>query len=136
MVEWQLPKLHTRVRFPSPAPAFARNVRARAKAGASAEALCEGGLLFQATAGKPLRMHYVYLLRSERHPKQEYVGLTTNLRKRFTEHNRATSPHTSKFCPWILVAYFAFANRPQAVAFERCLKSGSGRAFAKRHLRK
>src|SRR5205807_4041591 len=46
-------------------------------------------------------------------------GLTTNLRKRFREHNDARSAHTSKFCPWILVAYFAFLDRPHAVAFEK-----------------
>src|ERR1700731_1599343 len=52
--------------------------------------------------------------------------------KAFREHNDARSAHTSKFCPWILVAYFAFANRSHAGAFEKYLKSGSGRAFAKR----
>jgi hypothetical protein len=33
-----------------------------------------------------------------------------------------------------MVAYFAFVDEKTAVAFERYLKSGSGRAFAKRHL--
>jgi putative endonuclease len=80
-------------------------------------------------------IHYVYLLKSEKYPHQQYIGLTTNLRKRFREHNDARSAHTSKFCPWILVAYFAFANRSHAVAFEKYLKSGSGRAFAKRHFK-
>ncbi len=40
MVERQLPKLHTGVRFPSPAPAFAF-VTARAEAGASAVGLAK-----------------------------------------------------------------------------------------------
>jgi predicted GIY-YIG superfamily endonuclease len=80
-----------------------------------------------------LRMHYVYLLKSEPYPKQQYVGLTRDLRKRLRDHNHGHSPHTSKFCPWILVAYFAFAHEKNAIAFERYLKSGSGRAFIKRH---
>ncbi len=41
---------------------------------------------------------------------------------------------TAKFAPWLMVAYFAFVAENTAVAFERYLKSGSGRAFAKRHL--
>ena len=36
-------------------------------------------------------MHYVYLLKSERYPKQQYIGLTSDLRKRLLEHNNAKS---------------------------------------------
>jgi predicted GIY-YIG superfamily endonuclease len=32
-------------------------------------------------------MHYVYLLRSKSHPKQTYVGSTSDLRGRLAEHN-------------------------------------------------
>jgi predicted GIY-YIG superfamily endonuclease len=81
-------------------------------------------------------MHYVYLLRSESRPKEEYIGCTTDLKKRLLDHNRGDSPHTSKFVPWRIFAYFAFAERQTAIAFERYLKSGSGRAFARRHFRK
>jgi predicted GIY-YIG superfamily endonuclease len=81
-------------------------------------------------------MHYVYLLKSESHPEEQYVGCTTDLRERLREHNRGNSPHTSKFAPWAILAYFAFAERQTAIAFERYLKSGSGRAFAKRHFRR
>jgi len=34
----------------------------------------------------------------------------------------------------VLVAYFAFANERKAIAFEKYLKSGSGKTFLKRHL--
>ena len=80
-----------------------------------------------------IAMHYVYLLRSEANPKQQYVGLTSDLKHRLAEHNRGDSPHTSKFIPWAIRAYFAFPKQTIAIAFERYLKSGSGRAFAKRH---
>lgn len=76
-------------------------------------------------------MYYVYLLRSESHPNQRYIGLTDDLRRRVEHHNRASSPHTAKFCPWLLVTYIAFSAKNRAVVFERYLKSGSGRAFAK-----
>ena len=78
-------------------------------------------------------MHYVYLLRSQSHPEQRYVGLAKDLKLRLRQHNAGESPHTSKFTPWVLHAYFAFHDEPAAAAFEQYLKSGSGREFARRH---
>jgi len=80
-------------------------------------------------------MFYVYLLQSQVTPDQHYVGLTIDLKRRFADHNSGKAPHTSKFTPWRLVTYVAFSEQTKAVAFERYLKSGSGRAFARRHLR-
>ena len=80
-----------------------------------------------------LLMYYVYLLKSQSQPKQPYVGSTRDLRQRLKDHNEGRSPHTAKFRPWILIAYFAFAQKRTAITFERYLKSGSGRAFIRRH---
>jgi putative endonuclease len=80
-------------------------------------------------------MRYVYLLQSIDHPDETYVGLTDDLRSRFSAHNAGRSPHTAKFRPWRLVSYVAFADERKAVEFERYLKSASGRAFAKKRLR-
>ena len=77
---------------------------------------------------------YVYLLRSAFHPDQRYVGLTSDLKKRLAEHNAGKSPHTSKYRPWRVVVAVWFAAEARARAFETYLKSGSGHAFAKRHL--
>ncbi len=74
-------------------------------------------------------MYYVYLLQSEHFPKQQYVDLIHDLRRRVRDHNEGRSPHTAKFCPWILVANFALPHEKTAIAFEKYLKSGSGRAF-------
>lgn len=79
-------------------------------------------------------MHYVYLLESESHPTERYIGLTSDLRKRLEKHNAGEVPHTSKYRPWKLTSYTAFQTREQAGQYERHLKSGSGRAFANRHL--
>lgn len=79
-------------------------------------------------------MKYVYFLQSIDHPDQIYVGLTDDLRARLNIHNSGGSPHTSKYKPWRLVTYVAFSDEPKAVAFERYMKSGSGRAFAKKRL--
>ena len=79
-------------------------------------------------------MYYVYLIQSESDPSQRYVGYTTNVAERILKHNEGGSPHTSKFRPWRLIAYFAFEDQKVAVAFEKYLKSGSGKAFANKHL--
>ncbi len=62
-----------------------------------------------------------------------YVGITHNLENRLKEHNTGESIHTDKFAPWKLMTYTAFDSKEKAAAFERYLKSGSGRSFAKRH---
>ena len=80
-------------------------------------------------------MHYVYLLQSKSHPTQQYIGSTGDLRRRLRQHNDGTSPHTKKFCPWDVIAYFAFKAEATATSFEKYLKSGSGHSFAKRHFR-
>ncbi len=78
-------------------------------------------------------MKYVYILESLAAPDRFYVGGTTDLKRRFQEHNTGQSPHTSKFTPWKLTRYVAFSDHQKADKFEKYLKSGSGRAFAKKH---
>ena len=80
-------------------------------------------------------MKYVYLLQSINHPDQTYVGLANNLQARLKVHNSGGSLHTAKYKPWRLIAYLAFSDEAKAVAFERYMKTGSGRAFAKKRLR-
>jgi len=79
-----------------------------------------------------LPMTYVYLIESVHVREQHYTGLTSDLKKRLADHNAGKSQHTSKFKPWNLVAYFGFADEQTAVAFEKYLKSGSGKAFLKK----
>ncbi len=79
-------------------------------------------------------MYYVYLLESVHPPREHYLGHTADLKRRLKEHNEGRSPHTAKHRPRNLVSYHAFAAESLAVKFERYLKGGSGRAFARRHL--
>jgi putative endonuclease len=79
-------------------------------------------------------MFYVYILRSIDHPKQTYIGSTSDLRSRLAQHNAGKSIHTNKFKPWSLMAYVALPDKLLAETFERYLKTSSGRAFARRHL--
>jgi len=79
-------------------------------------------------------MWYVYIIRSINFPEQEYIGATSNLKRRLPEHNAGKSAHTAKFKPWELVCYCAFRAKMRALEFETYLKSHSGRAFAKKRL--
>lgn len=79
-------------------------------------------------------MYYVYILRSVADTRHTYVGTTQNLRARLAQHNSGKSIHTNKFKPWTVQFYAAFPHRNLAANFERYLKTGSGRAFAARHL--
>jgi putative endonuclease len=80
-----------------------------------------------------LAKRFVYVLRSIPAPERYYVGLTANVESRLATHNSGGSQHTALIRPWELVASIEFGNENSAIAFERYLKTGSGRAFAKRH---
>jgi len=80
-----------------------------------------------------LPSHFVYVLRSSIDHERYYAGLTTNVSTRLATHNSGGSVHTRHNRPWQLVVSLEFTSANSAVAFERYLKTGSGRAFAKRH---
>jgi putative endonuclease len=79
-------------------------------------------------------MAYVYILQSLEYPDRYYVGVATDLRTRLKKHNAREVPYTSKYAPWVIKTYIAFSDETRAFAFERYLKSPSGRAFAKKRL--
>ena len=49
------------------------------------------------------------------------------------KHNHGPCGHTVRHRPWSLVVSMEFPTQETAVQFERYPKSGSGRAFTKRH---
>ena len=77
--------------------------------------------------------HYVYILVSETDPARHYIGSTADLNTRIAAHNAGKVSHTSKYKPWRAETAVAFRNKTKATAFERYLKSGSGRGFARHH---
>jgi predicted GIY-YIG superfamily endonuclease len=81
-----------------------------------------------------MSFHYVYILQSESDSERFYVGYAQDLKARLEKHNSGGVPHTAKNRPWRIKTAIAFTDEIQARAFERYLKTASGRAFAKKRL--
>jgi predicted GIY-YIG superfamily endonuclease len=78
------------------------------------------------------RFFYVYILICC--DKLPYIGCTNNLLGRTERHQKGLVPATKGRLPITLATYFAYSNKYTAYNFEKYLKSGSGRAFLKKHL--
>ncbi len=76
-------------------------------------------------------MYYVYSLKCN---DGYYVGCTNDLDDRLDRHQKGHIPATAKRLPVRLEFYLAIENKYTAFNFEKYLKSGSGRAFIKKHL--
>jgi putative endonuclease len=48
-------------------------------------------------------------------------------------HDKGRAPATKERLPVKLISYFTFSDKYIAYEFEKYLKSGSGRAFIKKH---
>jgi len=77
---------------------------------------------------------FVYILRSEADPQRHYTGITSDVEARLDWHNQGPCGCTIHHRPWSLIVSMKFRDEATARRFEKYLKSGSGRAFAKRHL--
>jgi putative endonuclease len=75
----------------------------------------------------------VYIVRSDSDASRHYVGITNHLLDRLDWHNHGPSGYTVNHRPWSVVVSLEFPTEAAARRFEKYLKSGSGRAFAKRH---
>jgi predicted GIY-YIG superfamily endonuclease len=76
---------------------------------------------------------FVYVLKNTDTDPNFYVGLTSDVKSRLADHNAGRCPHTASRRTWQLHVTIEFSDEQSACRFERYLKSGSGRAFAKRH---
>ena len=81
----------------------------------------------------PEGKRFVYVLKNTDSTPRFYTGLTSNVDARLADHNAGRCAHTAKHRPWQQHVVIEFPDERKAVRFERYLKSGSGRAFAKRH---
>ena len=80
-------------------------------------------------------MFYVYYLKSKSFPDRTYIGFTTNLKQRFSDHNAGKSVYTKDFKPWMLVGFLGFDEELKAKKFEYYLKSNAGRIFLRRYFK-
>jgi hypothetical protein len=64
-------------------------------------------------------MTYVDIPQSLEPSERHYVGVTADLRSRLRKHNAGEVLHTSKYAPWEIETYVAFADKKQAFAFEK-----------------
>jgi putative endonuclease len=76
---------------------------------------------------------FVYVLINADQSPHYYIGLTSDVMARLVDHNTGRCPHTAPRRPWRRHVVIEFPDERRAICFERYLKSGSGRAFAKRH---
>jgi putative endonuclease len=75
---------------------------------------------------------FVYIIQSDRN-RMRYVGSTSDIARRVATHNSGGSEFTAPHRPWRALVSIEFPSEQTALRFERYLKTGSGRAFAKRH---
>jgi predicted GIY-YIG superfamily endonuclease len=75
----------------------------------------------------------VYIIRSNTDPSRHYTGLTSDVEARLEWHNHGPNGSTIAGRPWSLVVKIELPTERLARRFEQYLKSGSGRAFVKRH---
>ena len=78
---------------------------------------------------------FVYVIRSLSNRDRYYTGVTYDVGSRLYSHNAGECAHTTRHRPWELDVVIAFREEARALEFVRYLKSGSGSAFAERHLR-
>ena len=65
---------------------------------------------------------------------KRYIGITANLQRRITQHNRGNiaTPSTINRGPFKLVYYEVIENRIEARKREKYFKTGGGRRFLKK----
>ena len=76
--------------------------------------------------------YFVYILKCA--DGKPYTGCTEDLDERLQRHNNGHVPATESRRPVTLITHIVFGDKYKAFEFEKYLKSGSGRAFIKKHL--
>jgi putative endonuclease len=78
------------------------------------------------------KLWYVYILRCVN--ASHYVGHTTDIERRFVEHNSGKVHYTKDKRAVKLVTIIGYTDKYKVIVFEKYLKSGSGIAFRNKHL--
>jgi putative endonuclease len=75
-------------------------------------------------------MWFVYILKCA--DNTYYTGCTSDLDERLNRHFKGENTYTKDRLPVTLIYYSAFQDKYKAYDFEKYLKSGSGKAFARK----
>jgi len=78
--------------------------------------------------------HWVYVLRSATDGRL-YTGISSNVERRLTEHNRGSVPATRPRRPLVLLYTEEFPSRAEAMARERYFKTPEGGALKQQLVR-
>jgi putative endonuclease len=73
-------------------------------------------------------MFYTYILRSLK-DKHLYVGYTTDVQKRISEHNSGLTKSTKSRLQFELLFFEEFQSRGEAMIRERFFKTGKGKEY-------
>ncbi|MFA6254590.1 MAG: GIY-YIG nuclease family protein [Patescibacteria group bacterium] len=80
-------------------------------------------------------VRYVYLLQSKKN-KSWYTGCTSDLRKRFKQHNNNEVTATKGRGHFDLIYYEACLNKKDSFAREQYLKLGMGKRYLRNRLKR
>ncbi len=78
--------------------------------------------------------YYIYILRSIKMGNL-YVGYTTDMKRRFEEHNRGLVLSTKPYKPWNLIHFEGYRDKEDAQRREKYLKTSQGARLLKRMLK-
>jgi len=81
-----------------------------------------------------MKFFYLYVLKSKNRDFI-YVGQTTDLKRRFGEHNNREELSTKHYAPFNLIFYEAYRNRKDCLRREEYLKTTKGKTTLRTMLR-
>src|SRR3989344_3867600 len=79
-------------------------------------------------------MFYTYVLQNDKNG-QMYVGYTSDLKRRLSEHNQGLNFSTKRYKPWKLVYYEACVEKSDAERREKYLKTTQGGRLLKMRIK-
>ncbi len=78
--------------------------------------------------------YFVYLIENEN--RNRYIGFTSNIKQRISDHNSGKGTQTTKRSQkWKLIYFEGYLDKRDALGREVFLKSGAGDRFLKKQLR-
>ena len=79
-------------------------------------------------------MFYVYVIESIKN-EELYIGYSSDLRRRFQEHNQGLNFSTKRYKPWKCIYYESCLHEEDAKRREKYFKTSQGQRLLKRRLK-